>query len=165
MRVYTVTTHAITLASITEFAEIKGAAGKMIFLLRAQWVATDTSIPTAQMIDTSFKWLGATLTDGTGGATTTPGAVDPGDAAASFTCKTNNTTASTSSGTTTVLLNVGGHVFNGIDQRFAMPGSEGGGLPPALIAGPSEAISWALNSTVSGTVHGNMALTIGEIGG
>ena len=165
MRIYNITTHNVSMASVLELAEIKGAAGKMVFVLRMKWGASDTTIPTAQMIDTSLNFLPATVTDQTGGSSTTAHATDPGDANPSVTAKTNGTAASTSSGTAVIIGNYSEHIYNGLDLRFAMPGSEGGGLPPAPVIGPSEALAWVLNSTVSGTVHGDMTITVGEVGG
>lgn len=164
MRTYTVQTNAVSMASVVELAEIIGAAGKLCYVTRFKWGATDTTLVTAQSVNVKVTYFPATVTNGTGGSSTTANPVDVGDSAASVTAKTNNTGATTSGGTAVDLISVGEHIYNGIDLRFAMPGSEGNGLPPAIPILPSTALGFELVSTLSGTVHADMTIWIAELG-
>lgn len=158
-RIYTVETVNVAL-SVTpqDLVEIKGAAGKIVKIRRVSFGATDTTLPTAQMLDLRGTFLGATVTDGTGGSTPTPKPADPGDAAASFTAKANNsTTQASSSGTTNVNQVWGVHIYAGLDYTFPEKSQP--------VVGPSEAWVFALQSTLSGTVHGSTTVEVEEIGG
>lgn len=158
-RIYTVATEAVSLATTPQdLIEIIGAAGKIVKIRRVHFGATDTTLPTAQMLDLRCQFLGATVTNGTGGSSPSAKPVDPGDAAASFTAKANNsTTQASSSGTTNTLQVWGVHIYAGLD--FTFPSN----AQPTI--GPSEAFVFSLQSTLSGTVHGTSLIEVEEIGG
>jgi hypothetical protein len=112
------------------------------------------------MIQLQGQFLGATVTDGTGGTAPTPAPVDPGDAAASFTAKVNNqTTQASSSGTTNTLYQNAVHIYAGDDHTY----NQGGVTNP--VVGPSESYVLSCPSVVSGTVHLSGTIWVEEIGG
>ena len=164
MRTYTVQTNAVSMASVVELAEIIGAAGKLCYVTRFKWGASDTTLVTAQSVNVQFTYFPATISNGTGGSSTTAEPTDVGDSAASVTTKTNNTSATTTNSTAVNLISTSEHIYNGIDLRFAMPGAEGSGLPPAIPVPPSTALGIELISTISGTCHADMTIWIAELG-
>ncbi len=156
-RIYRVTFEGVAVSAAQDLVQITGATGKIYRVLR-RWVgATDTTIPTSQMLQLRERFLPATVTVGAGGTTgITPSKNDPGDAAcSSATCATNNTTKATTSGTAITLNEIGVHIFNGYDEIC---------LNPAPIS-PGEAYVFELLSTVSGTVHLSGGVEIEETGG
>jgi hypothetical protein len=159
-RKYKVIFSAVAVAAAQDLFEIKGAAGKMVRILRCFCGATDTTLVTAQSLSTRCRYLPATVTDGSGGTTPSFLPMDPGDAAASATALANNTTKATTNGTAVILGSRGDHIYQGVEYNFrATPFSE----PPVI--GPSEAFVFELLSTVSGTVHLSGELEIEEVGG
>lgn len=158
-RTYTVTTEAVAVSAAQDLVQIAGASGKMLQIVRFKVGATDTTLPTAQMLEMRARFLPATVTNGSGGSTPTPQKTDPGDAAASFTALVNNTTKATTSGTAVTTYEDGVHIYNGVDETY-----DGVNVPGPVI-GPSE--SWVLEllSTVSGTVHLSTTVWVKEIGG
>lgn len=121
-RTYRVTFEKVTVSAAQDLMQIKGASGKMLFIKR-QWVnaVKDTALPTAQMLTIRSRLLPSTVTDGSGGSSPTPRPVDPGDAAATFTAKANNTTQATTSGTAATVFEGGDHVYSGHEHTFDKP--------------------------------------------
>lgn len=154
-RVYTVQTQAVTVSAAQDLAQIKGAAGKLAFITRVEVNATDTSAPTSQELSFRIRFLPATVTDGSGGTTPTPQKTDNGDAAASFTALCNNTTPATTSGTASQGWSGGCNILSGLDYS----------PPKPFPIGPSESGTVELLSTVSGTVHLSITITVEEMGG
>jgi hypothetical protein len=155
-RTYTVNTGSVAVSAAQDLLQIKGATGKMLRVMEL-WVSSpDTTLDTSQMLHIAVKYLPATVTDGSGGSTATPQPTDPGDAAASFTCKTNNTTAATTGGTASTLYDEGTHIYAGFNRR---PGK------PICVIGPSESLVLHLTSVVSGTVNLCSGAEVEEIGG
>lgn len=153
-RIYTVSFDNVLVSAVQDLVQISGASGKIVRVLR-RWVgATDTSIPTGQMIRLRESFLPATVTNGSGGSAT-PVRRDPGDAAASFTAKINSTTQATTNGTEVTLYTIGVHIFNGFDDIHDEP----------PVIGSGEAYVLELLSAVSGTVHLSGGVEIEEIGG
>lgn len=157
-RVYKQTFEAVAVSAAQDLVFIPGpAAGKIVRILR-RWVqATDTTLPTAQMLELRERYLPATVTAGTGGTTgATPAkAEDQGDATCSITTAgTNNTSKATTSGTAVTLNEMGVHIFNGYDEIC---------LKPPVI-NPSTAYVFELLSTVSVTVHLSGGVLFEEIG-
>ena len=146
-RQYRVTFENVAISGATnDLFQIVGAAGKLVRVKRFHWGATDTTLPTAQMVQTRVRFLPATVTNGSGGTTPTPQKIDPGDAAASFTSLANNTTKATTSGTAVVLAESGDHIYSGYDKTWKdedMP----------TIGAATESLVLEILSTVSGTVH------------
>lgn len=156
-RIYRVTFDGISVSAAQDLVFIPGATGKMIRILH-RWVgATDTTAPTAQMLQLRERFLPATVSVGSGGSTgITPTKTDPGDAACSITtAAVNNTSKATTNGTALVLWTNGVHIYNGYDDTLDSP----------YPVGPSEAYVFELLSTVSGTVHLSGGVEFEEIGG
>ena len=154
-RTYAVTFEQIAVSSAQDLVQVKGAAGKVLRILRIFSAATDTTAPTNQQLSLRARYLPATVTDGSGGSSDTPRPMDPGDAAASFTALINNTVKATTSGTAAVLEENACNVFSGFDYMFPRP----------PIIGPSESFVFELLSTVSGTVHLSGGVLVEELAG
>lgn len=161
-RFYLVTFEQVAVTAAQDLVQITGATGK-IYRIRRRWVGcTDTTIPTAQMISLRERFFTATVTVGSGGTTgITPTRRDVGDAVCSTTtCATNNTTKATTSGTGSIINEIGVHIYNGYDEPWLDAPM---GVPPFV--GPSEAYVFELLSTVTGTVHLSGGVEIEEMGG
>lgn len=156
-RRYSVSTEAVAVSAAQDLAEIKGASGKICRIRRVRVGATDTTLPTAQMLELRCRFLPATVTPGSGGSSPTPRKYDAGDAAASFTAGANNTTPAASGGTAVILEEWGVHIYAGLDWTFADADTP--------VVGPSESFTFELLSTVTGTVHLSMTVEVEEIGG
>jgi hypothetical protein len=145
-RIYRQSFEGVLVSAAQDLIFIPGStAGKLVKILRRAVGATDTTIPTSQMLQLRERFLPATVTAGTGGTTgATPVKNDPGDATCGITTAgTNNTTKATTSGTAVILWENGVHIFNGFDDPV---------LNPYPIAN-GEAYVFELLSVVSGTVH------------
>ncbi len=154
-RTYRVTFEGVAVSAAQDMIQVIGAAGKTLRVLR-QWVgATDTTLPTAQMLQVRGRFLPATVTNGSGGTAPTPQPLDPGDAAASFTAKANSTTPATTSATAVKLEENGFHIYSGYDVTFSRP----------PIVGPSESYVFELLSAAAGTVHLSGGVEVEESGG
>ena len=153
-RVYNVNFEDVAVAAAQDLVLIVGAAGKQL-KIRKIWAAfTNTSLPTAQGLKFRGRFLPTTVTNGSGGAAATPRPVDPGDAAATFTARVNDTTKATTSGTATIQEEGGGHVYNPYERVF--------GAPPQV--GPSQAFVFELLSTPSGTLNLSGGVEVEEAG-
>jgi hypothetical protein len=153
-RIYSVTFENVAVSAAQDLVQVIGASNKVLRILR-RWVgSTDTTIATAQMIRLRERYLPATVTNGSGGTSATPVAHDPGDAAAVFTAKVNNTTQATTSGTAQQIYATGVHIFNGFDDIHDDP----------PIIGPGASYTFELLSTVSGTVHLSGGVEVEELG-
>jgi len=140
-RVYTVVFENVTVSAVQDLISLKGSTGKVARVLRLWLGASNTSLQTAQSSRLNVKYSSATFTVGSGGTAPTPRPADPGDAAASFTARVNDTTQGTTSGAFTNIMSQGVHNYAGIDWPFKNP----------LAFGLNEAIIFELLSTVSGT--------------
>lgn len=154
-RNYTVTFDNVSVAAAQDLFQIKGAAGKTLRILRASVSCVDTTLPASQMLRLRAQFLPATVTDGSGGSTATPQPVDPGDAAASFTCKINNTTQATSSGTASTVETNGFHIYSGYDYAFPKP----------VTVGPSESFTLGLMAAPAASVKLSGTCLVEESGG
>lgn len=143
---YTVLFDNVSVSAAQDLISLKCGASNPIRILR-YWVGlTDTTIATSQSIRLRARYLPATVTQGSGGSTPTPGKLgnqtDPGS---NTTAHANDTSQATTGGTAVVLDAVGVHIYNGYDSAVA-------GRDPIDIA-VSAGFTWELESTVSGTVH------------
>lgn len=154
-RRYIVESEAIAVSAAQDLMQIKGASGKILRIINCKTGATDTTLVTAQSISTRGRFLPATVTDGTGGASATARALDPGDAGASFIALANNTVKATTTGTAAIVHEAGNHIFAGEDYTYPTP----------PIVGPNESYVYELLSTVTGTVHLSTKVEVEEIGG
>jgi hypothetical protein len=154
-RIYNVVFPSVAVSAAQDLLQIKGAAGKQL-KIRKQWAgAPNTTLPTAQMLEFRGRFLPTTVTDGSGGSTVTPRPVDPGDAAATFTALSNNTTKATTSGTAAIQEEGSSHVYNQYERNF-------GAATPQV--GPSQSYVFELLSTPSGTVNLTGGVEVEEIG-
>ena len=155
-RIYTASFKAVAVSAAQDLVSLKGSSGKVCRLKRVWLQMNDTTLQTAQGLKLNVKYGSATVTLGLGGSTPTPRPVDPGDAAASFTAHTNDTTPSTTSGSFVDITPTGGHNYGGFDYRWPE------GKEP--IFGLNEGVVFELNSTVSGTCTFSGGAEVEEIG-
>ena len=157
-RRYIVPFDSVSMTQAQDLVQVKGAAGKILKIVR-QWgkPADGNTLPAAQNLRFRGRFLPATVTDGSGGAAAVIGALDPGDAAASFTAKINNTTKATTSGTAVILETGGEHEWNGYERVWDKAAQ------PTI--GPSESWVFELLNAPSGTVVMSGGVEVEEIGG
>lgn len=155
-RRYRVMFKGVAVTAAQDLLQIKGATGKILRIIRQWWGATDVTAPTNQEVQTSSRFLPATVTDGSGGTTPTISKTDPGDAAASFTALANNTTKATTSGTAITTHEAGDNVFAGHSWDYDKD-------PPTV--GPSESWVFELINAPTGTLHLSGGVLVEEIGG
>ena len=115
-RIYKVTFSQVSVSGVQDLIQVKGN-GKVLKIRRVYWGVTNTTLPTSQMSATRCRFLGASVTDGSGGSTPTPAPIK-GDAAATFLALANNTTKASSS-TAVVHLEHGDHLYNGFERAWA----------------------------------------------
>ena len=139
----------VSVTAVQDLFLIKGAAGKMLKLLRIAIADVDSTLPTAQQMALRIRFLPATVTDGSGGATPTPRPLDPGDAAASFTALTNNTTKATTNGTATIIEENGAFLYSGYDYALIKPLYIGPSESAVveLITAPASSGTWVMSGT------------------
>lgn len=156
-RVYNVVFEDVAISAAQDLAFVLGATGKICRINRVWFSASNTTLPTAQMLKFRSRFLPATVTPGTGGSVGTLSKTDPGDANASFTARTNDTSKATTGGTAITQDEGGSHIYNPFEKVFNQKS------PPVI--GPSEAFVFELLSTVTGTVNGSGGVEVEEIGG
>lgn len=156
-RRYSVESNNVVVSAAQDLMQIIGATGKTLKIKRVHVGATNTTLVTAQSLQLQAKYLPVTVTNGSGGSAPTPVPLDPGDSAASFTAKANNTTQASSSGTATIQQAWGVHIFAGLDFTFPI------GAEP--IVGPSESWVLTLPSTVTTPVNLTTTVEVEETGG
>ncbi len=155
-RTYTVSFKNVTISAAQDLVACKGSSGKTCRVRRVWLQMNDTTLQTAQGLRLNLKYGSATVTLGSGGSSPTPRPLDPGDAAASFSCVANATTPSTTSGAFVDLMPTGGHNYGGFDYTFPR------GEEPVF--GLNEGVVWELLSTVSGTCNFSGGMTVEESG-
>lgn len=154
-RSYSVSFQKVSVTAVQDLLQIIGAAGKTL-KIKEVWVASvDSVLPTAQMMALRCSFVPATVTNGSGGSAPTPVAIDPGDAAASFTAKANSTTPATSTNTIVRLKQDGAHLSAGYSYSFA--------APPVI--GPSESFVFELITAPTSTWVLSGGAVVEETGG
>ena len=156
-RVYLIKFKNVAISAAQDLVAIKGATGKIVRVRRVWLGMTDTTIQTAQGLNLNIKYGSATVTLGSGGSGPTPTPVDPGDSAASFTARVNDTTPATTSGAFTDLIPNGVHNYGGWEWAFPRDA-----MPPI---GVNEGCIFELLSTVTGTCHFSGGMEVEESGG
>lgn len=151
-------TNIVAIGSAQDFWELVGSAGKVTRVKRVVLSASDTTIPTSQMIRVQAGVVSATAALGTG---TTAGIqqVDLGDGAYGGTYTTNTTVLGT--GTRKIMYNNAFHIYNGLDENFD---TDGRTLAQHQFTGTGEGWYFEMLSTVSGTVHFDGTLWFEESG-
>lgn len=155
-RIYTVSFKNVTIAVAQDLVALKGSTGKTCRLRRVWLAMNDTTLQTAQGLRLNVKYASATITLGSGGSTPTARPVDAGDAAASFTNHTNDTTPSTTSGSFVDIMPTGGHNYGGFDYTWPK------GEEPVF--GLNEGVVWELLSTTTGTTNFSGGAVVEESG-
>lgn len=156
-RIYEITFENVAVSAAQDLVSLKGGAARTVKIKRMRVAATNTSIPTAQMLELRASLASATLTAGSGGTAPTPRPVDLGDAAATFTARANDTSKATTSGAFTIVEESGCHIYAGYDFSYPQ------GREPVF--GLNEGFVFELLSTVSGTVNLSGGVTVEETGG
>jgi hypothetical protein len=157
-RIYEVTFENVAVSAAQDLVGLTIAAGVRTCKIKRMRVgSTDTSIPTAQMLQIRARLASATYSVGSAGSAQTPRPVDIGDAAATFTARSNDTTKGTTSGAFTIVEETGCHIYAGYDFSYPQ------GREPVF--GGAEGFVFELLSTVSGTVHLSGGVTVEETGG
>ncbi len=154
-RLYTVSFINVTISAAQDLLAVKGSTGKTLQLRRYWWAMNDTTLETAQGVRTNLKFGSATVTLGSGGSGPTPRPIDPGDSAASFTCRANDTTPATTSGSFVNIAPNGGHNYGGGDFNFGLDGP---------VCGLNQGIILELLSTLSGTCAWSGGMLLAESG-
>ncbi len=114
-RDYTVTFSKVSVAAVQDLWSILGSAGKIAEIRGFSIDDVDTTAPTDQQVAIRCRFSSATFTAGSGGSAPTPAPVDPGDSAASFTARANDTSQGTTSGSFTTKFEGGFNVKAGIE--------------------------------------------------
>ncbi len=155
-RSYSVSFEKVSVSAVQDLVQIAGAAGKTLKIKSVNVADVDATAPTTnQQLALRCRFLPATVTNGSGGATPTPRPFDPGDPAASFTALTNNTTKATTSGTATILREDGCNVYAGYTYPFPTP----------PIIGPSESFVFELITAPATTLTLSGTVEVEETGG
>lgn len=154
-RIYTVSSENVTVSAPQDLISLKGSSGKICRLRSVWFYMTSTTLQTAQGFRCNVKYGSATVTLGSGGTAPTPRPTDPGDAAASFTCRANDTTIATTSGAFVDITPGGGHNYAGFKWRW---------FDDFPVFGLNTGIIFSLLSTVSGTCAFSQGAEIEEIG-
>lgn len=106
-RLYTVPFVAVSIAAVQDLFNLAPAANKPIWLeqIKLSNVGGNADAGDAQeeLLRIEVIRMTATVTNGSGGAAVTPVPTQPGDAAAGFTARCNDTTLATTSGVATTV--------------------------------------------------------------
>lgn len=157
-RIYEVTFENVTVSAAQDLVGLTIAAGTRTCKIKRMRVgATNTAIPTAQMLQIRARLASATYTVGSAGAAGVVKPVDLGDSAATFTARINDTVKATTSGAFTIMEETGCHIYAGYDFSYPQ------GREPVF--GGAEGFVFELLSTVSGTVALSGGVTVEETGG
>lgn len=152
MRVYTVGFQNISVSAVQDLIALYAGANGAIEIISA-WLeqVTQTSNGNLRL---SWKRLPATVTAGSAGSAGTVNKTRSGDAAATVTARTNDTTQATTGGTAVVMPD-GWNLLNGY---FYQP------APDARIAcNPSEALVLSLDQAPGSAVVVNGSVTFREL--
>ncbi len=121
MRFYTVSTTAFTFSATQDAITVYGAANKIVKVHAFGLSCPDKTLAVGQDVAVTGKYLPATVTAGSAGAAATPAKRDPGDAAATFTARANDTTPASTNGTALTHYAGGFHLFQGLHHVFTEP--------------------------------------------
>lgn len=153
-RRYNVSFEKVAVAVVQDLITILGAAGKMCEIIEVSLTDVEAVAPANAQLALRMSLLTSAITV-TGGTTQTPRPLDIGDAAASFTAKSNNTTQATSSGAKTTIREDGMSIFAGYSYQFPKP--------PEV--GPSQAFVFEIITTPNASVTLSGNIVVDERGG
>ena len=154
-RIYKVTTSKVSVSAVQDLMQIKAVAGKTLRIVRWEVYCTDQTPAASQMLPIDALFASATVTDGSGGSSPTPAAM-PGDSAASFTAKANNTTQATTTGSFTTHWSGSTHLLSPLDYTPIKPievSLTSGGLAQSFILALTQAPTTAIHLTTTVTVE------------
>ena len=154
-RTYSITFKNVAISAAQDLVSLKGSTGKVCKVNRVWLNMNDTTLQNAQGLKLNVKYSSATITLGSGGTAPTPRPYDPGDAAASFTCRVNDTTPATTSGAFVDITPLGGHNYGGVNWNYGDKGP---------YFGLNEGVVFELASTVSGTCTFSGGVEVTEVG-
>jgi|SRR6185295_2165685 len=153
----TITFESVTVTAAQDLLSLKASTTKPLRILRYWVSATNTTIPTSQMLSLRARVATATLTAGSGGSAQTPVNTDvTNSSSVTATGRKNDTTGATTSGAFTIVDEQGCHIFNGYDSA-----SQGRGPIDVPISG---GFVWELLSTVVGAVALSGGIDFEEVG-
>jgi hypothetical protein len=140
------------------------AAQDLFYLLCSSTVPVEThsvqldqkTLTTWEAKDVTFRRLTATVTAGSGGASVTPVAHVPNDAAAAATARINDTTVATTSGSNTIIK---GFDFNFLNGFYWSPA----GYDDRIVLAPSTAFVVRLGTAPSASMTVSGELTFAEL--
>lgn len=119
-RIYAISFQNVTVAAVQDLFLVLAGATKIIGIQSVTLgQTTNTSV---QNLRVRGQYLPTAVTNGSGGAAVTPRPYDPGDAAATITARTNDTTQATSSGTVADLFDDVWNTINGFIWVPPVPG-------------------------------------------
>jgi hypothetical protein len=131
---YVVSFESISITAVQDLLQIKCPASCVLTVKRLNFFNTNQTAPASSQLGLRARILPATVSDGSGGGTSTPAALDPGaSAVAAFTCLTNNTAKATSGGNPLIVEEAGMNVLQGYDN---------GALD--IVVAPSQSLVWEL---------------------
>lgn len=150
-RVYTIGFNAVTISAVQDLFSV-AATTSMAF--EVHWIqlgqVTQNTVGQARL---RLRYLPATFTVGSGGAAATPKPINPDDAAATVTGRTNDTTQATTSGTAVDIPDV----WNLLNGYLWMPP-----VDDRPVIKPSAAFVLSLDSVLSSLVCSG-AMAFGEL--
>jgi hypothetical protein len=150
-RNYTVTKQ-LTIAAVMDLMALYPGSGGPICLRKV--TISPVNRTTLEMLLVSIKRLRTTVTTGSGGTSITPRKVLGGDAAATTTARSGDTTQATTSGTSELLHGTGWNEVNGAMEWFGN-GSE-------FTCNVNEALIVSLDSAPAVSVIANVTAEFGE---
>jgi hypothetical protein len=117
--VYTISFKQVSVAAVQDLLAAYAGSSKVLEIHSV--IIGQITGTTVQNLPITMNHLPATVTTGSGGTAPTPQKTNPGDAAATFTARANDTTQATTSGTSSRVV---ADVFNTINGYFYQPPRE-----------------------------------------
>ena len=120
-RVYTVVFKKVSVSAVQDLIAIYGTVGKTTKIKEITVADVDAPSPsTNTQLALELKTLTEPVVAGSGGSAATPQKTDPGDAAASFTARVNDTTQATGAATSDIRED-GSNIYPGYTYPFDPP--------------------------------------------
>lgn len=116
-RIYTAVFSGVSVSAVQDLFELTAAATNVVRIHEVHITNDESEV--SQQLPVTLKYIPATATSGSGGASVTPRKTERGDAAATTTVERNNTSRATSSGTIEEIRRSAENVLNGWHWIFA----------------------------------------------
>lgn len=156
-RIYTVTFSGLAVTAALDFFEITGASNKIVKIKRIKIAqSTDAGDAQSEQLRICIKRFTGAYTSGSSGSAATPRPIDPGDAAATFTAETGNTSRA-SGGTSVVLFEDSFNVLGPGFEFVATPEEE-------IVIAASSAFIVGLETAPADSITFNGTVVCEEIG-